>query len=68
MKGKIVIKVTDKGISVNGRLTNANILSHARIIDALMCAFELTGEKRTAVCQALIDAERKKSEEKAKEA
>jgi hypothetical protein len=65
MNGKLKIKVKGHKIQVKGYLANAGLCEQTAIVDAVMNTFQIHGEKRVAVCGALMhadDARSKKDE------
>lgn len=65
MKGVIKLIIKEKHIKVKGHAVDADPMSQIAIVDALMSTFEMKGEVRKEVCDALmyVDAKRAEREE-----
>lgn len=64
MKGTIKIKIKDHSVKVIGRVANSNVLGQTAVLDSLMRAFDLTGHAREIICNALVDVDKKRCDEK----
>lgn len=62
MKGVIKIRVNGHNITVKGYTNQADTMSQAATVDALMNTFGMTGELRKVVCDALIYVDERRAE------
>lgn len=61
MNGELKIIVTEKNIQVVGFLKESSLIDRVTVVDALMNAFEMKGEKRKLVCDMLLSVDEVKS-------